>query len=392
MTEKLRTCAIIPTYNRANYIEQCLHSLFNQTEPVSEIIVVDDGSTDDTEEVLQPYMDRIQYYRKENGGKSSALNVALTKTTADLIWICDDDDIADKEGHKILKEALDANPNADLVCGKYELLIEENGQVRTAAPATRKLPNEDNLHLCFLQVMFSLQFAMLVKRSLYENVGPFNEKLLRAQDYEMTLRLTRAGQGIYIPKTIFYQRQHGGVRGSASERFSEKRNKSKWKEYERSFFRKLSETYAIEEFTPSYAENWEAPLKTRSAYLFKGLALCRRGLWEEGIQNLTIALEQSQKPFTKEELDLSKVFLRDTELWMELSYSPHHVNELRNFSTSQKGRALVFEMCRPLCSQIKQAISKQEYDKAFLLFRVMLRVLGFKATLKRFVNSATSKA
>src|SRR5690606_24595967 len=85
---------IIPTYNRANYLKESLDSVIAQTYPNKEIIVINDGSTDETTEILQEYKHSIKYFNKENGGKSSAINLGLKKATGDYIWIFDDDDIA----------------------------------------------------------------------------------------------------------------------------------------------------------------------------------------------------------------------------------------------------------------------------------------------------------
>ena len=85
---------IMPTFNRAGLIAESLRSLFEQTYPISEILVVDDGSTDNTSEVVAEFADRVRYVKRENGGKNAAINTGLTKVSGDLVWIMDDDDLA----------------------------------------------------------------------------------------------------------------------------------------------------------------------------------------------------------------------------------------------------------------------------------------------------------
>ena len=85
---------IVPTFNRARYLPECLDSLLAQTFPATEIIDVNDSSTDDTARVIRPYLDRITYVEKENGGKSTALNLVLPGIQSDYLWIFDDDDVA----------------------------------------------------------------------------------------------------------------------------------------------------------------------------------------------------------------------------------------------------------------------------------------------------------
>ena len=86
---------IIPTYNRAHLLRQALDSIFRQTLTPSQVIVTDDGSTDDTREALRGYYDRIEYLpQAHNRGKAAALNAALPRVRGELVWIFDDDDVA----------------------------------------------------------------------------------------------------------------------------------------------------------------------------------------------------------------------------------------------------------------------------------------------------------
>ncbi len=85
---------IVPTFNRARYLPECLDSLLAQTFPATQIVVVNDGSTDDTAQVVRPYLNRIAYVEKENGGKSTALNLVMRGIQSDYVWIFDDDDVA----------------------------------------------------------------------------------------------------------------------------------------------------------------------------------------------------------------------------------------------------------------------------------------------------------
>lgn len=83
---------IIPVYNRAHYIKECLDSVLSQTYKDYEIIVVDDGSTDNVKEVLLPNMQQIRYIYKENGGAASARNVGIMHAKGDYIAWLDSDD------------------------------------------------------------------------------------------------------------------------------------------------------------------------------------------------------------------------------------------------------------------------------------------------------------
>ena len=84
---------IVPSYNRADLIPQTIHSILNQSHPPAEVIVVDDGSTDDTETVLQQFGSAIKYLRINNAGQARARNIGAEASTSEWIAFCDSDDL-----------------------------------------------------------------------------------------------------------------------------------------------------------------------------------------------------------------------------------------------------------------------------------------------------------
>ncbi len=208
--------AIIPTFNRAAYLGECLDAILAQTSPPDEVIVVDDGSTDDTQRVLDGYKGRVIVRRQENAGKSVALNHALDIATSDMIWIFDDDDVADPGALTALVHALDADPGAGFAFGRYRnFRIGEDGQPNYFTPVWPDF-DADDLMFSLLLKCFIFQPAMLVRRSAYDRVGPFNTEFPRAQDYEMMLRLASSFKGTFVDAFMFNQRQHLGVRGPSA--------------------------------------------------------------------------------------------------------------------------------------------------------------------------------
>src|SRR6056297_1463995 len=111
--------AIVPTYNRAAFLAETLASLAAQTRPVAEILVWDDGSTDGTEQAARAAPGPIRYFRSANGGKSRALNAAMAEARGDLIWICDDDELALPQAAETLAAMLEAAPEAGAAGGSY---------------------------------------------------------------------------------------------------------------------------------------------------------------------------------------------------------------------------------------------------------------------------------
>ena len=90
----MRVSVIIPTYNYAHFLPECIDSVLAQTVLPDEIVIVDDGSTDNTPEIIKPYLSHslIKYIRTENSGVSSARNLAIMEASGDLIGILDSDD------------------------------------------------------------------------------------------------------------------------------------------------------------------------------------------------------------------------------------------------------------------------------------------------------------
>ncbi len=116
---------LIPTYNRSHYLIEALDSVLAQTLLPSQVIVINDGSTDNTRDVLKPYMNRIELITKDNGGKASALNVGMQQVTGDYVWIFDDDDIALPEGLQSHIEVLECHQHIGFTYAPYWIVLED---------------------------------------------------------------------------------------------------------------------------------------------------------------------------------------------------------------------------------------------------------------------------
>jgi glycosyltransferase involved in cell wall biosynthesis len=106
---------IIPAYQAAAFIRDAIESVLAQTSPPLEVIVCDDGSTDDLDRALAPYRDRITLLRKENGGEASAKNVAARAASGDFVAILDADDVYHPERLEALAELATDRPDLDIV-------------------------------------------------------------------------------------------------------------------------------------------------------------------------------------------------------------------------------------------------------------------------------------
>jgi glycosyltransferase involved in cell wall biosynthesis len=215
LAESTNATAIVPTYNRAHYLGDTLDSILAQTIAPAQIIVVDDGSSDATRSIIERYGSSISYIYKDNGGKAEALNTAMRFAGGEYIWIMDDDDLAEPDALEQLWKCLRANPRAGFVFGEHShFSVDEAEQVhvRMSKRPSFKL---DKLYPSLLAECFIFQPEMLVRRQCYAEVGPFDNSLVRSQDYDMLLRLSKKYKAAQVDHIVFRQRQHDGPRGSA---------------------------------------------------------------------------------------------------------------------------------------------------------------------------------
>ena len=125
----MKISIVLPVYNTGKYIEDNIKSLVNQTYKNIEIIYVDDGSKDNTTDIIKKYMTKysnIILYEKENGGVSTARNYGLNKATGDYLTFIDSDDTVDKNLIKILVDTLSKQDNPDIIIYNYNIVSKDN--------------------------------------------------------------------------------------------------------------------------------------------------------------------------------------------------------------------------------------------------------------------------
>ncbi len=191
MTSPNRLSIIIPTYNAADYIPETLESILSQTYTDYEIIVIDDGSTDATRDVLTPYMDKIHYVYQDNTGVSEARNHGLRLAKGELVIFMDADDYfieADKLEKQIA--VFDTNPNLDIVQTGWRMVDTEGTALFDMTP-WNDMPGSV-LKEWFMWCPVRLE-AMMVRRECAEKVGGFDPKYRVAQDLDWALKMILAG-------------------------------------------------------------------------------------------------------------------------------------------------------------------------------------------------------
>jgi glycosyltransferase involved in cell wall biosynthesis len=120
-----RVSVIVPTYNRARLLPTALESALSQSHPDVEVIVIDDGSTDDTKAVIQPFLDRIVYLETENGGPAHARNIGMRAATGRYLSFLDSDDLYLPGKLELQAAFLDAFPEVGLVSTEVSAFDDE---------------------------------------------------------------------------------------------------------------------------------------------------------------------------------------------------------------------------------------------------------------------------
>lgn len=122
---KIKVSVIVPVYNVEKFIDKCLNSLVNQTLKEIEIIVVNDGSPDNSQKIIDKYVkkypEKVQSFIKENGGQGSARNYGLKKASGEYIGYVDSDDFVEKDMYKKLYNKAKENNYDIVVCGNYNV-------------------------------------------------------------------------------------------------------------------------------------------------------------------------------------------------------------------------------------------------------------------------------
>lgn len=187
---------IIPCYNQAKYLEECLQSVAQQTFTDWECILINDGSTDKTEEISKKWLekdDRFQYIFTENKGVSNARNLGLEKAKGDFIQFLDADD---KLNLQNFEKKMAFSADGDIIVSEFNILT--NNQY---VPGYNKLKQEylnfDTLFFGWETVFTIPIHTALISRQLLKNFS-FNTTLLCFEDWLMWLHITKQN-----PKTVF---------------------------------------------------------------------------------------------------------------------------------------------------------------------------------------------
>lgn len=204
---------IIPTYNRAHTLVRALDSVLAQTRTADEIIVIDDGSTDDTPRLMERDYKSVKYFYRENRGVSAARNTGIRKATGDWIAFLDSDDEWLPEKLQLQLQRLAQNKKCRIIHNE-EIWIRNGVRV-----------NQMNKHRKFGGMIFNYCLplcvispsAVMIHRSIFDRVGVFDESLPACEDYDLWLRICAFYPVEYIEEPLILK--HGGHDDQLSRQF-----------------------------------------------------------------------------------------------------------------------------------------------------------------------------
>lgn len=255
---------ILPTFNRAWTLKNAIDSVLFQDYPNIELIIIDDGSEDNTRELLCAYKNKIMVLTQENSGVSAARNAGIKKSKGEFIALLDSDDAWDKRKVSCQVEFFKQNRKA-LICQTEEIWI-RNGK-RVNPKVKHKKPSgmifEPSLNLCLVSPS-----AVMMRRRLFEIKGYFNEDFTVCEDYDLWLRVSSTLPVFLIDKPYTIKR------GGHKDQLSNFHSQDKFR------IRSLLNLIKSNDLTQDQAEKAKIVLKKKC--IIYGNGCIKRGRKEEG--------------------------------------------------------------------------------------------------------------
>jgi glycosyltransferase involved in cell wall biosynthesis len=219
MSDTPSVSVVIASYNRADLLPETIESVLNQRFQDFELIVVDDGSTDNTREVLERYEPRVRYIYQENHGPSAARNLGVRNARGAWIAIQDSDDLATPEHLEVLVSYAREHSDCAMVFanGSYLGGAEHNRETIIPALKSRRLAEQGvGLADLFERSIVRLQ-AALISKPCYDAVGGHDESLRICMDLDLSFRLLMKYPVVYLDRSVFFYRKHPGNTGRNEE-------------------------------------------------------------------------------------------------------------------------------------------------------------------------------
>lgn len=200
---------VMPIYNGEMYLSIAIESVLNQTHKNLELILINDGSTDNSHIISSSYLNdkRVRYYKQKNSGVSAARNFAINKSNGDYIAFLDQDDFWEPNKLEVQVNILLSHSEIALTYSDYTIIYESSNTSKRLS----EIASFDT-KCCELNSLFERNrigvLTVLVRKTCLTAVGPLNEDLNGTDDYELWLRLALKYQFLYYPSSLACYRWH----------------------------------------------------------------------------------------------------------------------------------------------------------------------------------------
>ncbi|MEH7301285.1 glycosyltransferase [Neobacillus drentensis] len=331
---------VLAVYNNENFIGEAIESILNQTFTDFELIIINDGSSDRTEEVIQSFSDsRIRYVKQENKGVAGAKNAGLKLAQGDFITIHDSDDISLPNRFERMLKGLESSDIGFTHCDM--LLMNEKGQPFGYWQSNNIFP--ESMYSFFLNIGTPFNNPTILFKKEAVNGLLFDESVKVGSDTDHVLQIAREWKSYHIPEPLYLYRRH-------------QTNVTNNKNYE--VLTKHVKKHLNEEELKWITEvNWQTPEENPffKAKLIAGVALSRRWLLDEAIYLFREAIpliknQQDRDLFEGMKGLVEKDFQRSIDIFRKMPEKDHIIE-------NYLGEAL---------------LSLKKYDEAFLHFRQAL--------------------
>jgi len=210
MISPLRVSVVIPTYNRARLLAVAIDSVLAQSYQDFEIIVIDDGSTDETKRALEFYLLRqnFRYFYQDNQKQAAARNLGIQKAQGEYVAFLDSDDLWSPAKLELQVKVLDDHPEVGMVYSN-QMMFRDKPDAGTIRCRPGTLKSGDIFRDLLLRRFYCSTQTILVRRSVIDDVGGFNESLRNAlEDWEFTLRVSQRYPIYAIDQPLVWRRIH----------------------------------------------------------------------------------------------------------------------------------------------------------------------------------------
>ena len=207
----LRVSVVIPSYNAARFLRESIGSVQMQTRPVHELIVVDDGSTDDSVKVARE-LGAIVLTSGRNAGPAAARNIGWRAATGDVVSFLDADDRWEPEHCETLAELLERFPEVELAYARVSAFGDQEFVTRPVL--AEGVPTRATSHM--MRTNLVPQIAVMVRRAALEAVGGYDERLRYSEDYHLWLRLSERAPFVCSHAITAHYRVHAAQATNAT--------------------------------------------------------------------------------------------------------------------------------------------------------------------------------